>query len=198
MVFIPRAQPLCRPVTLPMTLRGETEGILSFLPSIPVKSFIIQLPDYFKKLTRLWFSSAFVCVCLSEGERVSEKVAQLAVGCTLWLLGSPSLPPSPHLSYTHFLQLFSVTFIWILLNFQWRQTPSSFFLIPLLLLCTVVFVSFLLSVTSAVNRVHEFVSVSVLWSVCEWKAECQRSGLRPSWVVLTNRQGSREAARKCL
>lgn len=71
MVFIPRAQPLCRPVTLPMTLRGETEGILSFLPSIPVKSFIIQLPDYFKKLTRLWFSSAFVCVCLSEGERVS-------------------------------------------------------------------------------------------------------------------------------
>lgn len=53
MVFIPRAQPLCRPVSLPTTLRGETEGILSFLPSIPVKSFIIQLPDYFKNLTRL-------------------------------------------------------------------------------------------------------------------------------------------------
>ncbi len=77
MVFIPRAQPLCRPVTLPMTLRGETEGILSFLPSIPVKSFIIQLPDYFKKLTRLWFLSVFVCVCLCvcERERVSKREA---------------------------------------------------------------------------------------------------------------------------
>lgn len=62
MVFIPRAQPLCRPVSLSMTLRGETEGILSFLPSIPVKSFIIQLPDYFKNLTRLWFLTVFVCL----------------------------------------------------------------------------------------------------------------------------------------
>lgn len=67
-MFIPRAQPLCRPVTLPTALRGETEGILSFLPSIPVKSFIIQLPDYLKKLRRLWFSS----VCVSGRESVGE------------------------------------------------------------------------------------------------------------------------------
>lgn len=69
MVFIPRAQPLCRPVSLPMTLRGEAEGILSFLPSISVKSFIIQLPDYFKNLTRLWFLTVFVHLTVCERER---------------------------------------------------------------------------------------------------------------------------------
>lgn len=123
MVFIPRAQPLCRPVTLPTTLRGETEGILSFLPSIPVKSFIIQLPDYFKKLTRLWFLSAFVCLCVWEGERVSKREALLAVGCTPGLLPTPHYPHChphrlfPHPLYTHFPQLLSTTFFCILQNF---------------------------------------------------------------------------------
>lgn len=119
MVFIPRAQPLCRPVTLPTTLRGETEGILSFLPSIPVKSFIIQLPDYFKKLTRLWFLSVFVCLCVWEGERVSKREALLAVGCTPGLLPTPHFPHHlfPHPSYTHIPQLLRTTFFCILQNF---------------------------------------------------------------------------------
>lgn len=92
MVFIPRAQPLCRPVTLPMTLRGETEGILSFLPSIPVKSFIIQLPDYFKKLTRLWF----VCVCETERGRESEQQRGIAGGGMHPVaLTTPSVTPVP-------------------------------------------------------------------------------------------------------
>lgn len=100
MVFIPRAQPLCRPVSLSMTLRGETEGILSFLPSIPVKSFIIQLPDYFKNLTRLWFLTVFVCLTVWKGERGALPV----VRCTPWLSLTPLLPshypilfsPIPH------------------------------------------------------------------------------------------------------
>lgn len=88
MVFIPRAQPLCRPVSLSMTLRGETEGILSFLPSIPVKSFIIQLPDYLKNLTRLWFLTVFVCLTVWKGERGALPV----VRCTPWLSPTPLLP----------------------------------------------------------------------------------------------------------
>lgn len=88
MVFIPRAQPLCRPVSLPMTLRGEAEGILSFLPSISVKSFIIQLPDYFKNLTRLWFLTVFVHLTVCERERGALPV----VRCTPWLSPTPLLP----------------------------------------------------------------------------------------------------------
>lgn len=119
MVFIPRAQPLCRPVSLPTTLRGETEGILSFLPSIPVKSFIIQLPDYFKKWTRLYFSTAFVC--LTTRVYMRQREALPVVRCTPWLLPTIPLPLPhpllPHCSYTNFPQLLTTPFFYILQNF---------------------------------------------------------------------------------
>ena len=137
MVFIPRAQPLCRPVTLPMTPRGETEGILSFLPSIPVKSFIIQLPDYFKKLTRLWFSRVCVCVCqcVCVRGRESERERGIASGGMhpVALTAPPPLYPrclphplSPHPSYTHFPPNSSVQDSFASYKtFSGGETPSS-------------------------------------------------------------------------
>lgn len=115
MVFIPRAQPLCRPVSLFMTLRGETEGVLSFLPSIPVKSFIIQLPDYFKNLTRLWFFSVFVCLTVWKGEWgiASGEMHPMALTDTPPPLPLPH-PLFPHPSYTNIPQLLCTPFFYIL------------------------------------------------------------------------------------
>lgn len=136
MVFIPRAQPLCRPVTLPMTLRGETEGILSFLPSIPVKSFIIQLPDYFKKLTRLWFFGLCVCLCVREVDRESEQEKGIAGG-VMHPMALPTLhplTPSCLIPHTPTSPNSSVTTSFCILQNFWRRWNSLLLFLILLFL----------------------------------------------------------------